>query len=278
MLRLVTPADQPALEVLLSQHAASTMFLRSNIRASGVSDGAAPYHGAYAAWIGGGQATDVAAHYWNNNLILFAPTAAAELATFITNHTKRDVSGILGPWAHCLAALDALNLRHRAVDLQPEHLFSLGLDVLAFSPDKTNYRRAQSSDIDVLVKWRIDYEIETLGYAPGPDVNVRAHEAITRMIASGDVWVALQDGAPVSMSAINARLPDMVQVGGVHTPKHLRGRGYARIAVAGSLRDCKSEGASSAILFTEARNISAKKVYAALGFQQIGDYGLVLLK
>jgi predicted GNAT family acetyltransferase len=128
------------------------------------------------------------------------------------------------------------------------------------------------------LKWRIDYEVETLGYSPGPDVNARAHEAVTRMIASGDVWVATESGALVSMSAINARLPDMVQVGGVHTPKHLRGRGYARIAVAGSLLDCKSEGAHKAILFTEARNTAAQKVYAALGFQHIGDYGLVLLK
>ena len=44
--------------------------------------------------------------------------------------------------------------------------------------------------------------------------------------------MAVEGGAPVSLSAINASLPDIVQLGGIYTPPDLRGRGYAKAAVA----------------------------------------------
>ena len=88
-------------------------------------------------------------------------------------------------------------------------------------------RRTQLKDFDLIVQWRINYEIETLVAPPSPDVESRAHDNVKQMIDRGDFWVATVDDVPVPLSVINARLPDVVQVGGVHTPKHLRGRGYS---------------------------------------------------
>jgi len=64
-------------------------------------------------------------------------------------------------------------------------------------------------------------------------------------------------------------------VGGVWTPKALRGRGYARCAVAGSLLLARAEGARRAILFTNTGQ--AARAYEALGFTRIGEYGLLVL-
>ena len=54
------------------------------------------------------------------------------------------------------------------------------------------------------------------------------YAAISRAQRDGEQWVVEAAGVPVSYSAFNARLPDAVQVGGVFTPRDLRGRGYAR--------------------------------------------------
>ena len=79
------------------------------------------------------------------------------------------------------------------------------------------------------------------------------------------------------MTAFSAVLPDMVQVGGVFTPVERRGRGYGRAVVAGSLLDARADGVVEAILFTEAENHPAQRAYEALGFERIGDYGMVML-
>jgi uncharacterized protein len=277
-LRELSPSDQPAVEDFLSRTPAATMFLRSNIRASGLTARDQPFHGVYMGCFDNAGLTDVAAHYWSGNIIMYAPTAAAELAKALVARTQKDVKGFLGPWAQCMAALDALNLHHRAREPHCEDLFQLDLkNINAPQLSGVSHRRAQSSDLDFIIQCRIDYEIETLGSVPGAALEASARANVDLVMSRRDMWVATHDGVPVAMSAINARLPDMVQVGGVHTPKHLRGRGYAKVVVAGSIADCRDEGARTAILFTEVRNTSAKRVYTSLGFQRVGDYGLILL-
>jgi predicted GNAT family acetyltransferase len=194
----------------------------------------------------------------------------------------RKVKGLLGPWVEAEAALDALDLRTQLrAPLSPEDLFSLSLGELKVPHElargRLTTRRAALDDFDTLAAWRVTYENEILSAAPGAETEARARADIQSWIAEGRVWLALENGAPVSMSGFNARLPDTVQVGGVFTPREFRGRGFARAAVAGSLLDARMEGARDAVLFTEVVNHRAKRVYAALGFQRVGDYGMILL-
>lgn len=93
------------------------------------------------------------------------------------------------------------------------------------------------------------------------------------MYGLGSNWV-LEDGGLVSYSAFNARLPDIVQVGGVWTPRQLRGRGYGRAVVAGSLLEVRETGVRRAVLFAERED--AKRAYGGIGFRVVGEYGLVL--
>ena len=85
-------------------------------------------------------------------------------------------------------------------------------------------------------------------------------------------------GAPVAYQQFNAMLPDVVQVGGVWTPPALRGRGYARAVVAGSLLAARGDGVRRAVLFTGDENVPARRAYAALGFERVGDWGLLFLE
>ena len=47
MLRLLVPGDEPPIEVFLEHHAASSMFLRSNLRAAGIVDHGQRFQGSW---------------------------------------------------------------------------------------------------------------------------------------------------------------------------------------------------------------------------------------
>lgn len=259
------------------------MIMRSNLRYAGIVDGPNLYQGAYAAKFENGSIVAVAAHYWTNNLFFFAPTSAGELASFLLQHTQRPPAGLIGPWADCITALDHLGLRHRTID-QPPHeeiLYELKLSELvvpaALTDGPIGYRLASLDDAETLTGWRIDHEIETIRYERTPALEKRVRETMLRSIAAKDWWVATAGNEPVAMSSFNARLEEIVQVGGVHTPMRHRGKGYARVVVAGSLMDARNAGATTGILFTEITNTPAQRVYETLGFKKIGDYALLML-
>jgi uncharacterized protein len=70
-----------------------------------------------------------------------------------------------------------------------------------------------------------------------------------------------------------------VQIGGVWTPPALRGKGYGKSVVAGSLLAARSQGVKRAILFTGPNNQAAQAVYQQIGFLPTGEkYGLVLFE
>jgi predicted GNAT family acetyltransferase len=90
------------------------------------------------------------------------------------------------------------------------------------------------------------------------------------------LWVLADDGLVVSMTAFSANARGVVLVGGVYTPAELRDKGYARAVVAGSLLHARDHGSRRSVLFTPGSNVPTQKTYRALGYEDVGDWGLVL--
>ena len=126
---------------------------------------------------------------------------------------------------------------------------------------------------ELICGWRIAYDVETLGGTFSVGGREDAERWLDQLIADGHVWVALAGGELVSLSAFNAALPDIVQLGGIYTPPRHRGKGYAKAAVAASLLVARERGVRRAVLFTS--NPSAARSYEAVGFHRVGDFGLV---
>ena len=94
----------------------------------------------------------------------------------------------------------------------------------------------------------------------------------------GDVRLLLEDGVPVAMSAVNARLPDMVQIGGVYVPPELRSRGRGGAVVAAQLLEERARGVREAVLF--ANNDAAARAFVLLaigGMWSLFTFGLGVL-
>ena len=133
-------------------------------------------------------------------------------------------------------------------------------------------------DVDLLARWMVAYEAESLGERVTPALRASVRASVESSVDRGQTWVLEREGELVSTSAFNTAIREAVQIGGVYTPPELRRRGYARACVAQSLLDARAEGAAASILFTGEDNLPAQRAYEALGYRQIGDYRLLLLR
>jgi len=283
-IRRLQNSDTEKLEQFLSGYAETSMFLRSNMKRSGLDYLDKDYHGEYfGAFDEAGNVTGVLAHYWNGNIIMQAQDQAI-LSALIVNFREsatRPVAGILGVDDQARTVIEELTLFDEAYATnRTEGLYVLDLDDL-FLPGKFDYSSAQmvdASDVgrEVLTQWTKAYEIEALGSEDNDALDKHVENCVNRTVSGTDCWTLLIEGKPVCLSGFNARLPDIVQIGPVWTPPEYRCRGYARALVALTLQKAKEQSVEKAILFTD--NPAAAKAYKAIGFEEIGSYRLALLK
>ncbi len=280
---LLGPGDEERLDAFLAEHSDSSMFLRSNWRAAGLADSGGRLEGTYAAAVEQGAVVGVAAHYGNGMIALQAPGGrAGRLAAEVARATGRSVGGLVGPSAQVIAAREELGFADRPTALDSrEDLYALEIGALVVSvglrEGRVVCRRARAEDLDVLAAWQVEYSIEALGSQPGDKLERETRAATERAIERGNLWLLRDaEGAPLAMSALNARLPDRVQVGGVFTPRGVRGRGHGGDVVAGQLLELRGQGVVRAVLFTGADNQPAGRAYRRIGFARVGDYHLIL--
>ena len=247
----------------------------------GLVDHGAIYQAAYAAAFQDGAIVALANHCWNGNVLLEAPRELAAVTREAVRASGRAVTGILGPRAQVVAARSALGLDGASSYMDSaEDLFALALDHLRvpapLASGAWRWRLPLESELPLLATWRHDYRHEALGEAAGERLLAKSHEEIHRHHGEGAHFVVEVDGEPVSYAAYNGQTPTCVQIGGVWTPPLLRSRGYARAAVAGSLLAARERGVRRSVLFTEDDNHPAKAAYRALGYEHVGDYGMVM--
>ncbi len=281
--RQLVPGDEQRLSDFLERRADSSMILRANLRRSGLLDSGSAYGGTYVGAIDGQKVEAVVALYWNGFVSMQAPYHMGPILTHLTGLGVRPVKGLLGPLAQTEEARQLLGLRNAPTRKNSrEDLFALDLGKIAvpgnLSVGRWTSRRPRPTEIDMLIDWRLASVRETLG---GPDdevIRAEAGETIRRQDGEGALWVLEVDRRLVSMNSYNAMIPDMVQIGGVFTPKDLRGLGFARACVAGSLLAARKTGVERSVLFTPKENASAQAAYRAIGFRVVGEYGLVVFQ
>ena len=281
--RLLHPRDEVALDAFLRAHAASSMFLRSNLRAAGIEDRGETYQARYVGLFRRDELVAVVAHCWNGSLLLQAPVAADRLAAAAVAASGRRIRWVVGPAAQVETVLGSPLIAGRIpIKKSREELMRLDLDELKVPPalaaGSVRCRRGVESDFEKLAEWRVDYEEEAFGRTASAAIAREARAEVERVSKAGAIFVLETADERVAMCGFNARLPDTVQIGGVFTPKPLRSRGYARAVTAGALMTARKEGAASAILFTGIDNAPALRAYGNLGFERVGDYALALFE
>jgi len=278
--RTLRPGDEARLSAFLETKAESSMFLRANLAAAGLVDTGGPYTGTYVGALQSDRVVAVAALFWNGNLMLQAPDHLGPVLAHLSRLAVRPIRGMLGPHGQAIEARRLLGLADAPTRTDShEDLFALDLaDLIAPAPladGRWLARRTRDDDLPQVKAWRLAANLESSTIADTPELRAEVEEFVERCHRERVWWVLEEEGRLVAMSNFNARIPDTVQIGAVYTPPELRGRGYARAAVAGSLLAARDEGVSRSILFTGRTNTPAQKAYRAIGFRVVGDYALI---
>jgi RimJ/RimL family protein N-acetyltransferase len=282
-IRILVPSDQAALEAFLLPRVESSMFLIGNMRAAGLVDGGQVYQGTYAAAFEGQEIVAVVAHFWNGMLIFQAPAHLDALWRVATRISGRRIRGWIGPGEQVAVAAESFGLRDRAVQMdETEYLYRLALDDLlvpsGIRSGRLVGRHIGPRDLDLVTAWRVAFAVQGLGEEESPRLWEATRSSLERSMERRWTWLLEDRGQPVATSSFNTAIAEAVQIGGVWTPPELRRRGYGRAVVAASLVSARAGGATTAILFTGVENLPAQRAYQALGFSQIGDYRLLLLR
>ena len=266
-LRLASAADHPAIEAFLRQHEASSLFPLAGLVSGTLQK----------LWCAPGEAGLAGVLSLNATGFVMPQWPGLEPASARRALAGQPVSAIVGPLDQVgalLAALDIGPKRLRHNGREPLCQLDLG-DLILPEAEGTRLEPLREQDRPVVARWRMAYNAETMGQA---EVGARgqADSDVDRWLAAGSHRVLWRGDQPVALTGLNARLADVVQVGGVFVPPAFRSQGLARRAVAFHLAEARSAGASRAVLF--AATPAALRAYQAIGFTQTGWMGLALLQ
>jgi RimJ/RimL family protein N-acetyltransferase len=279
-IRLLGPEDEAPLDRFLAAHGDYAQLMRANLRRGGIADRGEPYQGTYGARLDRGAVTAVAAHYWNGMVLVQAERDPVRVGRCALEASDRPLTGLLGPWDQVVRLSRALGLPRDARGRdRPQTLMALDLSDLVvpepLASGRLVCRRARSSELELLYNWRAAFDAETSGQREDLAVRATARRTVDRLQADGDNWVLTRDGRLLATCTVLGETDGSVQIGGVHTPKDRRGRGYARAVVAGTLLAGRACGQIRATLFTD--NPAAERAYRAIGFAAVGEVGYVVL-
>lgn len=282
-IRLLKSQDTQVLEEYLAPHKAECMFICSNLKIAGIDYKGADFQGEYFGHFSDSlkQLDGVIVHYWNGAVMMHVSdqTILEQLIIYLRNKINRPITDVLGPNAQAEYVIKNLGLTSaRFSTNRNEGLYELNLEKLNGLTMPSNFDVVAAQDVpkSLLIQWVKSYDIEALGALNDSNLDKQVEEHWNRRLQKNDSWILLSDGIPVSLSAFNARLDDMVQVGPVWTPPEHRNKGFARLLLRYMLVQEKRKGTKKAILFTD--NPAAIKAYQAIGFARIGDYRLALLE
>lgn len=269
------PDDRAALETLLSARIDRAMFPLANLRAHGLGQGgfASDHPNATRFWLVDRHSLVALTQ---EGMLMALLDGTPDLAALRPALDGLAVTGAVGPAAAIRPVLAALGLAGLPTTSdRDEPGFSLDLDRLLV-PDLpgTSLRPLTPDDLPRVLRWRETYIGEVLGVT-GPDARAKAEADLNAWLARDSHRLLVHRGEPVALTGFNAILPEIVQVGAVYTPAPLRGKGYARRAVALHLAEARATGTRRAVLF--AASDAAARAYRALGFQPTAAFTLLLL-
>ncbi|WP_299647402.1 GNAT family N-acetyltransferase [uncultured Jannaschia sp.] len=259
------PADWAAIEAVLRTRPTDAMFPLANLRDHGMEG---DHQNATRFWGDASPPRRAVLGLTNRGMVLPFATEPEPAAAILRG---RPIAGFAGPSGSVRPLMRALGLDAPAGGLDAdEPQFHLDLATLRV-PEGPGTLAPLTLDRARAVAWRVAYTRET---DMGLGSQAEAVEDVAGWIAADSHRFLVVDGEPVAMTGFNARLPDIVQVGGVYVPPVARRRGLGRRAVALHLAEASAQGIGQATLF--AASEAAVACYRPLGFKRIGDFALVV--
>lgn len=287
-IRILVPADSEALDHFLKEKTAEAYFLRSNAKKAGLTYNGEAFQAEYIGAFKDKRLVGVIAYTWINSLLIYAedrkslPALCSALRSLIAKRQGK-IEAVLGLTLQVAIVLTSLGIPATAYNARHnDGLFQLDLMKLKLPTllDRPNYkvRHAEKDDFELIVDWRVAFNVEALGAKLGDSLRDRARSEISRRLEARELYLLEQHNIPVSLCGAGGFIEEMIIVGPVWTPPELRNRGYGKAVTAGALKILKNDHPllKQATLF--AVRPDAIRLYENLGFIRTADWGLVPIK
>lgn len=144
-------------------------------------------------------------------------------------------------------------------------------------PSDPQVRLATPAEIDRILPACIDMFTEEVGVSPIAGGTGSAYRArILDLIRSGRSFARIEDAQVLFKAEVGAVSSSACQVQGVWVAHAARGRGLAAPALAAVVVQARATIAPIVSLYVNDFNTAARKAYARVGFQQVGEFATVL--
>ena len=199
------------------------------------------------------------------------PTDPGLLDSFLTQWLEADpgLPGVSGPIENAQPVADAW-IRHTGGSTSvrlASRLFQLGELVPPTTTGRA--REATEDDIDLLVRWRLEFHHQAVHFQHLPD---EGDAPVRRMFENGDSIILWEDGGkPVAWALASAPIGGMSRIGPVYTPKEHREHGYGSAVTAAVAQHAMNAGAHDVMLFTDLTNPVSNSIYQKIGFRPVYD-------
>ncbi|GAA1480454.1 GNAT family N-acetyltransferase [Gordonia sinesedis] len=132
-------------------------------------------------------------------------------------------------------------------------------------------------DLDVYLPAAIDMFIGEVGVDPCAGDGGRSYRRrLASLIGAQRVFARFDDGAVVFKAEIGSLSRRVGQIQGVWVAPHMRGRGLGAGGTAATAAAIAAQGRIPS-LYVNSFNLSARAVYAKIGFTQVGTFATVLV-
>ena len=133
-------------------------------------------------------------------------------------------------------------------------------------------RPADDGDRQLIEHWLHGFAVEALGEEEPNRANLE--RMVEQRLAADErsgyaLWEV--DAEPVSLTGFGSETPNGSRIGPVYTPPEHRGRGYASALVAEVSQARLDAGRRFCFLYTDLANPTSNKIYAAIGYERVGD-------
>jgi ribosomal protein S18 acetylase RimI-like enzyme len=277
LVEAVNSSNLSQIRRFLNDHAETTLFLSSNLAAHGLSLGEHPNSGDYMYIRNDAEVLGVFCLTRRGNLLveLAGRVELAGLVLGACHQGEVAIRGVLGEWASSSAVWRELTGSGQVVErlTSREVLFRLQIGEPTGEPP-IGVRRLEPNDFEAWSCLNSAYACE-LGLSENLTEEQR-RLGFADSASAGHWWGYFLEKGLVSIAGLNARHGPLGQVGGVFTRRDLRRRGYSRAVMQQLLSESHSIlGLSKLILFTDQENTSARGLYRSLGFEEIGEFGMM---
>ncbi len=128
------------------------------------------------------------------------------------------------------------------------------------------FKPARSEALDYLAEWANQFQHDAHAFPKKTKTEIRSN--IKNLISKGQLfnWVNSRNEL-VSMAGIIRNTSNIGIVGMVYTPKHFRGKGYAKSCVQKLSEHILNSGYKNCGLFAESANLTSTKIYKEIGYE-----------